>query len=288
MFAGYFTFRVAVALFSIIPFPVLYFFSDGLFYLFFYVIEYRKKVVLENLKKSFPEKSESEILQISRDFYKHFCDILLEGIKGLSMTKEELLKRYIIINPELINSYFDKNTSIIAVAAHYANWEWGVLSSSLQVKSKCFGLYMPLSNTYIDRYIKRSRANWGMNLVSVKETYQCFEENKNIPSVYIFVTDQSPSNKEKAVWVNFLNQHTAFLHGVEKYSQQASYPIVYTDVKKRRRGYYEVEFSVLCENPVSTKQGEITIDFAKKLETIILSKPELWLWSHKRWKLKAG
>lgn len=283
---GYFSFRAIVAVFSVIPLPLLYVFSDGLYYLFFYVVKYRKKVVLENLRNSFPEKPAQEITQLSKDFYRHFCDILLEGIKGLSMSKGELLKRYRITNPELLNAHYEKKQSVIAVGSHYANWEWGVLCSSLQTKLKTMGFYMPLSNKLIDQYIKKSRAAWGMYLISVKDTVKGFHENRNSPCIYILISDQSPSNKDKAVWINFLNQDTAFLHGAEKYAQLTKFPIVYTDVQRLKRGYYTVEFSVLCENPNETKPGEITTLFANKLESIIKAKPEHWLWTHKRWKLK--
>jgi KDO2-lipid IV(A) lauroyltransferase len=283
---GYYLFRGTVFMFSLISMPLLYLLSDGLFFLFFYIFKYRKQVVLENLQRSFPEKSAKEIRLISKNFYKHFCDILLEGIKGLSMCKKELVKRYRITNPELINHYYEKNQSIITLAAHYANWEWGVLCSSLQVKPKTIGLYLPLSNKLIDQYIKKSRAAWGMYLLSVKDTHKGFEENKRIPSVYILVTDQSPSNKEKSIWINFLNQPTAFLHGAEKYAQQTSYSVLYTDIQRIKRGYYTVEFSVLSEHPKDSKPGEITALFANKLEKIIRAKPEHWLWSHRRWKHK--
>ncbi len=285
---GYFLFRVVVGLFSIIPFSLLYFFSDGLFYLFYYVTKYRKKVVVQNLKNSFPEKSAAEIEQITKDFYRNFCDILLEGIKGLSMSKQELVKRYRITNPEFLNAYCDKNSSLIAVGSHFTNWEWGVLCSSLQVKHKTIGFYMPLSNKTIDTYIKESRAAWGMYLVSVRETLKGFESNKETPCIYILLSDQSPSNKEKAVWLNFMNQNTAFLHGAEKYAQLCNYPVVFIDIKRVKRGFYEVEFSLLSENPLETKPTEITKLFAKKLEKTILYKPAHWLWSHRRWKLKAS
>lgn len=285
MRVAYISFRIVVGLFSIIPMPVLYLLSDGLYYVFFYGVKYRKKVVVENLRKSFPEKSEQEIYQLSKAFYRHFCDILLEGIKGLSMSKEELVKRYKITNPELLDEYYSKNKSIITVGSHYANWEWGVLCSSLQVKSKTIGFYMPLSNTYIDAYIKKSRAAWGMYLVSVKETMKGFEENKSTPCIYILISDQSPANKERAIWLNFLNQPTAFLHGAEKYAKSTGCPVLFIDVKRIKRGYYEVSFSILCKEPQQTQTGEITKIYASKLEGIINAHPAHWLWTHRRWKI---
>ena len=177
----YYIFKGTTALFSLIPFPVLYVISDGLYYLFFYVVRYRKKVIEKNLRNSFPEKSEKEIEQITKGFYRNFCDIFLEGLKGLSMSKEELVKRYRLQNTEILTHYFNANQSVITVGSHYTNWEWGVLASSLQVKHKTLGFYKPLSNKPIDEDFKKSRAAWGMYLVSIFETAKAFAENRDTP-----------------------------------------------------------------------------------------------------------
>lgn len=283
----YYIFRITVLLFSLVPIRQLYVISDGLFYLFFYVVRYRMPVIEQNLRNSFPEKTEKEIKQITKDFYRNFCDILLEGIKGLSMSLDELGKRYRILNPEILTPYFNAKQSVITVGGHYNNWEWSV-STSKQVQHKTLALYKPLTNKLTDAYIKKSRQVWGMYLVSIFETAKIFAENRSIPSIYILGADQSPSRKDadKSFWVRFLNQDTAFLHGLEKYSTVNNYPIFYLDVQRIKRGYYGVTLSLL-EPEETGKPGMITKAFARKLESIIRANPANWLWSHKRWKLKA-
>ena len=285
---NYLFFRLFVFLFWITPFWLLYLQSDIVFFLMYHVFGYRKKVVWNNLKKSFTEKSDSELKKITRGFYKNLSDITVEGIKGFSMSKKTLLKRYKVLNPEISAKYYKQNKSIIAVASHYCNWEWGVLCLSLQFKHKSVGLYKPLSNKYIDNYIKKTRAAWGMNLISIYETSKYIEIKNTGPSIYFMVSDQSPSNVKKAYWLDFLNQDTACLHGAENYAKIFDLPVVYGHVNRVKRGYYEIFVSLVESNPKETTKGEITKAYMKILEDYILVKPENWLWSHKRWKLKRG
>ncbi len=204
-YIGYLFFRFLVLLFSLIPFWALYIYSDILFFFFFHVFGYRKKIVYSNLINSFPEKSKEEIHKIAKAFYTNLSDITLESIKGLSLSKKSLRKRYPVLNIELLDEFFNKGQNIIGLAAHYTNWEWGVISFGFQFKHKSIGLYKPLSNKYIDNYVKESRAAWGMNLVSIKDTYQTFKDKHEKPAVFFMISDQSPSNLKKAVWMNFLN-----------------------------------------------------------------------------------
>ncbi len=284
--AGYIFFRVIIFLFRLIPFWFLYLLSDFVFFLFFHIVKYRKEVVFSNLKNSFPKKSEVEIEKIAKAFYHNLSDITVESMKGLTMSKKQLLKRYKVINPEFEKEYFDRGNGVIALGSHYANWEWGVLSFSLQFSHVPYGLYKPLSNKLTDKYIRKSRAAWGMNLVPINETYDHFQKTFDKPPVHIMVSDQSPSNLEKAHWINFLNQDTPCLHGAEAYAKQTNLPVIYGDVQRVRRGYYEITLTSVVDNPAETADGEITKKFHKILEEIINKKPEDWLWSHKRWKHK--
>jgi KDO2-lipid IV(A) lauroyltransferase len=268
------------------PFWLLYFYSDILSFLLYRVFKYRKQVVFTNLKKSFPEKSDIEIKQIAKKTYKNLSDILLEGIKGMAMSKKALLKRYPVINKELMEEYYNKEQSVIALAAHYGNWEWGVSSFGFQFIHKSVGIYKPLSNKLIDAYFKKTRGAWGMNLVSIYDTHKTFEEKHEKPVIYFLVSDQSPSNLKKAVWVQFLNQETACLHGAESYAKKYNLPIVFGNIQRIKRGYYTIEISVFEEHPQNSKEGEITQKYMSKLEEIIKANPPDWLWTHKRWKHK--
>lgn len=285
-FIGYLFFRLAVFGFWLMPFPILYLHSSFLYFVLFKVFKYRKTVVINNLKNSFPEKSEKEINEITLKFYKHLADITVESIKGLSMSKESLIKRYKVENPELLKTYFDKGLNLIGVGSHYNNWEWGVLSFSLQFPHKSIGLYKPLSNQFIDRYIKRKRAEWGMHLKSIYKTSELFKEEHEKPVIYIMVGDQSPSNTKKAYRIDFLNQDTACLHGIENYSRQNNLPVIYGDVQKLKRGYYSITLTEIIDSPGNFSEGEITKKYMQTLENIIKKQAEFWLWSHKRWKEK--
>jgi len=249
-------------------------------------MKYRRKIVAQNLKNSFPEKSQEELNSIEKKFYTNLCDITVEGIKGFSMSKKQLVRRYKVLNPEVEQSYFEKGQNTIGAGSHFCNWEWGVLCFSLQFTNSPVGIYKPLTNKFIDSYIRRTRAAWGMKLAPIRQTARTFIANQEKPTIFLMVSDQNPSNIEKAQWVNFLNQDTACLHGLEVYSKKYKLPILYGDVQRVKRGFYTVEMSVLEEEPHLLGEGEVTQKYMNYLEKVIRKTPENWLWSHKRWKHK--
>ena len=281
---GYIFFRILIFSYKLVPFPVLYAQSWFLYLLLYRVVGYKKKTVAKNLKNSFPDKSDAELNQITKKFYKHLADITLESIKGLSMNPKKIIKRYKVINPEFSDKYKQAGQSIIGVSAHYGNWEWGVLSFGYQFSHDCIGFYKPLKNKYIDRYIRKARAASGVRLVSIKETGKLFSETFDKPRLFIMISDQSPSNSVKAHWTDFLNQDTACLHGAEKYAKKYDYPVIYGNIIKKKRGFYEVELMPVSDRPRESAEGEITRKFMKILENIIQQEPAFWLWSHNRWK----
>lgn len=264
----------------------MYPFSNLLAFLFNYVFKYRKKVILENLRKSFPEKSDKEIKEITRKTYRNLTDIVVESIKTFTMSTRQVTRRFKIINPEIMDEFYKKGQSVIGVAGHYGNWEWGAMAGSLQIKHRAIAIYKPLSNKYIDNFIKRTRAENGTLLKSIYKTEETFENLKNQTCIFLLVADQSPSSTKKAIWVNFLNQDTACLHGPEKYATLYNYPVIYLNIQRTRRGHYELIAEKLIDNPADLSDGEVTRLYMSKLEEIIQKKPEDWLWSHKRWKRK--
>jgi KDO2-lipid IV(A) lauroyltransferase len=280
-------FFIFIWLFALIPFFLLYQISNVFYWLLYHVFGYRKKIILKNLTECFPTKSEKEIKALLPSVYKNITDNILEGIKAFTMTSKQIVKRHKIVNPEIFEDYFKKGQSIIAVAGHYGNWEWGSISASLQTNYNMVALYKPLSNKLIDNFIRKSRQRSGTVLASMFETSETFKKYKDTPSVFLMAADQSPGRKyiEKAHWINFLGRDTAFLHGPEKYAKNNNYPVMYVDVQRIRRGYYEIELSILADKPMELKDGESTARFAKKLESIIYTEPVNWLWSHNRWKL---
>ncbi len=276
-----------VILFACLPFFIIYLISDLFAFLLEKVFAYRKKVIVKNLKQCFPEKSDDEIKNLLPKIYKNLSDNILEGIKAFSMTRWQIKRRHKIINPELVENYYTLGKSIIAVTGHYGNWEWGSLSSGLQTNYNIVALYKPLSNKIIDKFVRWSRARFGTVLGSIGNTSTIFKMFENKTTAFLMAADQSPGKKyqNNAFWIEFLGRDTAFLHGPEKYARAMNYPVVYIDVQRQRRGFYEIELSVLADHPKDLAEGEITARFAKKLESVILKKPSDWLWSHNRWKL---
>ena len=285
-FIGYLFFRFIVFLFSLIPFPLLYILSDGLAWLFFNVVKYRGKVIYGNLKNSFPEKSTAEINEIARKFYKNLTDILLESIKGFSMREKTMSSRYRFLNPELVENNTLGGGHSIHLAAHYTNWEWGaIIYKHWFPQHTMVGFYKPLANKYIEKYGHASRSQFGTTLIDIGRTAWAFETTKDHPSGYVMVSDQS-TYSDKSHWVTFLNQDTICPHGGDKYAHLYNYPVYFVNLQREKRGYYTVHFELLSDNPAALPEGEITNLFMKRLEEIIRLKPENWLWSHKRWKVK--
>lgn len=282
----FFLFYIGINLFRIIPFWLLY--AKGYFFyiIIYYVLGYRKKVVIDNLSKSLPDKNAEEIKVLCKAFYKrNLIDIFIEGLKGFTMNQKQFKKRYKLKNPELLNEYFENNQDIIAVASHYGNWEWGIQAVDGQIKHQAAALYKPLKNRFIENYSKKLREASGMKLVSIFDTKEFFQSKKEKPVVYIMAADQYPGGMmKKAIWLEFLGRETACLHGPESYARFNNLPVVFFDVKRVKRGYYELELVKLVEDPSEEAPGEITKKYMKELEKTIIEKPEDWLWSHKRWK----
>ena len=271
---------------SLLPFPVLYAISDFLFVIFYYVSGYRKKVVLQNIRNSFPEKSEKEHLAICKKFYRHFSDLVVESIKTFTISEKQVLKRFFVLNPEVIDKYFDQNRSVFIAGGHFNNWELLAVGIDNWVKHKTVGIYTPLSNKYFDGKMQLTRSKYGLKMISTRTVKRFLDSNPNELTATIFAIDQSPSNPNSAYWMTFLNQETAVLYGVEKYAKEYNYPVVYGIINKVKRGHYNLELVDVTANPKETAYGEIIEKTQHLLEIDIRKNPEYWLWTHKRWKHK--
>lgn len=275
-----------IFLFGILPFWLLYLFSDFARFVLQNIFGYRKKVIRGNLERCFPEKSKKEINKLVTKAYKNLTDVLVEGLKAFTMSDRQIRERHHILNPEILDPNKNSGKSFIAAPCHYGNWEWGSMSPSLYFNYPVVVFYTPLTNPYLNKFIKKNRSRTGGILTSTRETTKTFDERAKIETIYIMAADQSPSKVSKAIWVDFLGQETAFLDGPERHARLRDIPVVFTDIQRIKRGHYEIQLSFISENPKETKTGEITKAYAKKLEVAINNKPENWLWSHKRWKLK--
>jgi Kdo2-lipid IVA lauroyltransferase/acyltransferase len=286
-YIGYLFFRLVVFIFSLIPFSLLYRLADGLAWLLYKVIGYRKNVVFKQLRDSFPNKSASEVELIAKESYRNLADIIVESMKGFSMTEADFRQRYIFTNPSVTNEYMANGRSCIHIAAHYANWEWGVIAYPLYVSSPILGFYKPLSNVYIEKYGREKRGKFNIQLIPIGETAQAFEDYKNTPVTCAFVSDQSTWS-DKAHWVTFLGQDTACPPGADKYARALDACVFYLHIERVKRGFYEVSLELITDNVASLPDEGITKKFMSRLESILHEKPENWLWSHKRWKKKRN
>lgn len=271
---------------SYCPLGLLYFFSNIVYFLTFNFVRYRRKVVRTNLLKAFPDKTEAELKQIEKGFYKHFIDFIFESIKTVSISSKEVLKRTSIKNPELLERLFAEDKNVIVTCGHYNNWEFYSLSLPKLTPYTTYSIYQPLKNKFYDQILFNSRTRNGMNLIGTKDIIPFFTATSDEKKMVVIVNDQSPSNLQSAYWNMFLNQETGWNNGPEKLARKYDYTVLFGHSKKIKRGYYEVEFTVISEKPSELEVGEITNMYAHLLEQLIREKPEFWLWSHKRWKHK--
>ena len=272
-------------LFSALPFRVLYVLSDFNYLLMYHVWRYRRKVVRENLEKSFPEKTEAERLQIERKFYRYLSDYMLEDLKLLHMSAEDLCQRMIYKNTEQYLELTEKYGGIIVMIPHYANYEWLIgMGSVMKPGDVPVQVYKPLKDKYLNELFKQIRSRFGGYNIpkhsTAREIIKLKREGKNM--VVGLITDQWPSGDR--YWTTFMGQETAFLNGAERIAKIMNFPAFYCELTKTRRGYCEAEFKLMTEAPKETVEGEITDMFAHELEQTIRREPAYWLWSHKRWK----
>ena len=270
---------------SILPFRLLYAVSDLLYILMYHVFRYRKLTVKENLRLVFPEKSDLEIKMITKKFFHHFCDMILESIKSMNISLKSMKARYNFKNLDIIKDFEKQNKSIILMCAHYGSWEW-IFILQTYTSHRGYGIYKRLQNKYFDRLIKSIRARYNSYLITTKETFSVLEEAKKngILSMNGFASDQSPKKDKARHWNEFMGIRVPVHTGAEMLAKKLDMPIVFFAVERKKRGYYEATFQTLAENPTDFKDYEITDKFLKLVEKQIHEAPEYYLWTHKRWK----
>lgn len=272
-------------LISILPFPLLYLLSDFFYFIVYHVAGYRKKVVRENMKNAFPEWTDQKRLQVEKEFYKWLCDVLLEILKGLTISKKSAMKRAKMINPELVNQCYEEGKSAIWVTPHMGNWEWSIFSSDLYTKYKMNVVYHKIKNPGFEWMVKKIRTRFGSVVITMEQTLRHLIKHKNEQYITALVCDQTPS-PDGAYWTTFLNQETPFITGPEKISKMLDHVIIYLDINRVKRGYYELTTKILEKDPKATAEWEITEKIVRRIEKDIEESPAYWLWSHRRWKHK--
>lgn len=270
---------------SKLPFRVLYFFSDILFFFIYTLFGYRKKVVLDNLTLTFPKKNEKELKKIRKEFYAHFCDTIVEMIKPMGMSVDEMKKRYHITNIDILKNIAAKK-SVLIPCSHYANWEWNVSLSLHVTNAKGYAVYQKVMNPYFDALIKRNRAKWNTELITQQETVKTVLLNvrNKTNSVYGMVSDQSPHIGRAQYWSSFMGITVPIHNGTEILARKFDLAVIFLKVIKVKRGYYTAEFIPITLSGKETEPNEITETFLRLAEQQIKENPAHYLWTHKRWK----
>lgn len=270
---------------SILPFRLLYLFSDGIYILIYHIIGYRKKTVKENLHLVFPDKSNKEIKTITKTFYHHLCDMIVESIKSMTISEAEMKKRFVIKNVNQILELEKENKSIVLMCGHYASWEW-IFILQRYINHKGYAIYKRLANKYFDALVKRIRAKYNSYLITTKETFTVLMAAKKKGELTIngFAADQSPKHDKAFHWQEFMNIKVPVHTGAELLAKKLDMAVVFLKVKKLKRGYYEATIETITKTPREYKDYDITDIFLKRLEAQIYEAPEYYLWTHKRWK----
>ncbi len=267
-----------------LPFFVLYRLSDLLFVLTAYVVRYRRRVILDNLRHAFPEASDRRIHELARGFYRNFCDLIVETIKLPRITAEAMKERVVLVNDELVRRYLDEGQSLLGTAGHQCNWEW-VPGAALVHGIPVDSVYKPLHNAAAERLMQQIRSTFGAHLVPMNRLPREMVTRKHLPRIIALVADQMPNIPETAYWTPFFNRDTPFFPGTERLARSQQLPVIFLDLVRVRRGYYTATFSLIAAPPYTDlPYGEILNRYRDKLTESILEQPANWLWSHKRWK----
>jgi Kdo2-lipid IVA lauroyltransferase/acyltransferase len=283
--AGFYLFSLFARLLSFLPIRILYILSDLIFLPVYYLIRYRRKVVFQNLRNAFPSKNEKELRAAEKKFYRHLVDVFFETIKIPGFSQNELNKRVTYRNLELLKKYHREGKSVVTMLGHYGNWEWHA-GFSRWSPHKPMAVYKRLSSKNFDKWILTIRSRFGAELIPsgqiIRKLFRYRQEEKLVNCA--FLADQSPQLHNTHHWQNFMNQETLVFLTAEKIARRFDIPVVYMKMEKLRRGYYRVEIKEITGDPSKQGMNAITETFFRLLEEQITQRPELWLWSHRRWR----
>ncbi|MDR0348978.1 MAG: lysophospholipid acyltransferase family protein [Tannerella sp.] len=281
---------IGVKVHALLPLPILYLFSDMLYFFIYRVFAYRLKTVRNNMASSFPEKTSKELRQLEKRFYRHFSDYIVETIKLAHISQEELMRRAYISNPEIIDPLLARgHTCFILLMGHYGNWEWFTGSAPFfRGQAKIYQIYRPLTSKAFDRLFIFLRTRFHSSGIKKKEVIRDVIrlKQKKEPGLIVFIADQTPGKTNIHYRTDFLNQDSAMITGPERIAVKLDLPVIFVDVKKIKRGYYTVDFELLTDKPKEKPENWITEEYTRRMERTILRDPACWLWTHKRWKYK--
>ena len=284
----YYILASPIFLFTLLPFWAFYFVCDIFYGITFYIIGYRKKVVYTNLRNAFPEKTEMEIHKIAKGYYHFMIDLFMETFKMLTMPEKQFLKRVSIENIEMIYELKERNQNYLFVMGHFGNWEWGGQSFQLRHIYEQDVLYHPLKSKFFEWLMLKIRTRFGIRMVPMNTVLKAMLQNKNRLTSTCFIADQTPTNVKEAYWTNFLNQDTPVYLGTEKIAKKFNYPVIFVSIFREKRGYYKTILHKISDDSANTPDSFITETHTRLLEEDIKKQPEIWLWSHRRWKHKRA
>ncbi len=269
-----------------LPLDTLYFFSAPLRFLTRYVVRYRRKIVLDNLRRSFPGLPEKEIKKTAASFYRYFSELIMENIKVIDFSKDELADRIRFRDTSIIDRYFEEGRSVVAISAHYGNWEW-LQGLAPDIRHQPVAVYKPMSNKDMNDIFVSQRSKFGAEMVSMRDIIRTLRKynRQNKPTLSMYISDQSPVWEEIQYWTTFMNQLTPVYLGPEKIAREFGMAVVCFRMHVVGRGRYEVEIIPVSENAKLEEEYAITERHVRILQETIGEKPEFWLWSHRRWKL---
>lgn len=278
----YFVYGILYLL-SLLPLRVLYILSDVLAFLLYYVFGYRKKVVMKNLEIAFPEKKEAERITIARKFYHNFVDNFIETLKLLS-AGQKFIKKHFVLDSDPLTQFYKEGRKCQLHLGHNFNWELANVSMPLYTDYPFLAVYMPIKSKVMDRLFLKLRSKTGCIMLPATDMRAAMVPWRNTQYALALVADQAPGDVSKAYWLNFFGAPTPFVRGPESGARMGHIPVIFAQLYKTKRGYYHAHFEVGADDPALLPEGELTRRYIRFLENAIRQHPDMWLWSHRRWK----
>ena len=276
--------RLLLTMISKVPFAALYLVSDAFYLLNRYVIRYRYDVVRSNLRNAFPERRTREIDALTEETFRSLADLLVETIKGIGITRDELERRMELTASSRVHELVEQGKPLLFLTAHYCNWEWLLLYSCMHLPHPLMVAYQPFHNQRFDEFMLKTRTRFGGELVSATDLIRQIIKNRKALRTLTLLADQSPARDERKYWTTFLNQDTAFVDGIDSLTWLTKMPVIFVSTKRRKRGHYDISLNVIAEPPYEKNAHTVVERYARELETMIRADPPAWLWSHRRWK----
>lgn len=278
----YYPLAATLYLLSLLPLPVLYVIADFFYLVLYYMMGYRRKVVRQNLSRSFPAADEHGLRQTEKQYYRHLASLLAESVWAITASRRQISRRCVIHNQDLLQQLYAEKQDFICVMGHLGNWEWCGLAMSTLGLHDLVALYRPIRDPYFNRFMLRFRTRFGAQIIPMQQIVKRMLQPNEKPTCVTFIADQTPP-PQYALWTEFMCQDTPFFTGYETLARKYQLPVVFTHIRRIRRGHYAV-YTERIPDELRHSEGELVRYFARRLEEEIRHDPPQWIWSHRRWK----